>query len=108
MPSQGEKIKETVVLILLNIGLPSVDVGSDIALMIKFYIGSRSNLWCDEKYKYSDNQFLNCKLSKTGKPVGEESILRQSCYQDINRICKELKIDSITEKMCKSLGTRYI
>ena len=54
MPSQGEKIKETVVLILLNIGLPSVDVGSDIALMIKFYIGSRSNLWCDE------NQFLNC------------------------------------------------
>ena len=60
MPSQGEKIKETFVLILLNIGLPSVDVGSDIALMIKFYIGSRSNLWCDEKYKYSDNQFLNC------------------------------------------------
>ena len=60
MPTQGEKIKETVVLILLNIGLPSVDVGSDIALMIKFYIGSRSNLWCDEKYKYSDNQFLNC------------------------------------------------
>ena len=56
MLSQGEKIKETVVLILLNIGLPSVDVGSDIALMIKFYIGSRSNLWCDEKYKYSDNQ----------------------------------------------------
>ena len=51
MPSQGEKIKETVVLSLLNIALPSVDVGSDIALMIKFYIGSRSNLWCDEEYE---------------------------------------------------------
>ena len=60
------------------------------------------------KTQLTDNQFLNCKLSRTGKPVGEESISRQSCYQDINRICKELKIDSITEKMCKSLGTRYI
>ena len=51
MPSQGEKIKETVVLSLLNIALPSVDVGSDIALMTKFYVGSRSNPWCDEEYE---------------------------------------------------------
>ena len=50
MPSQGEKIKETVILSLLNIGLPSVDVGSDIALMIKFYVGSRSNPYCHDCY----------------------------------------------------------
>ena len=68
-----------------------------------------NNLWSPNfaKTQLTDNQFVNCKLSKLGKPVGEERITRQSCYQDINRICKELKIDSITEKMCKSLGTRY-
>ena len=61
MPSQGEKIKETVILSLLNIGLPSVDVGSDIALMIKFYIGSRSNPYCHEEYKYHGNPgLINC------------------------------------------------
>ena len=60
------------------------------------------------KTQLAENQFLNCKFSKIGKPVGEDGISRQSCYQDINRICKELKIDSVTEKMCKSLGTRYI
>ena len=61
MPSQGEKIKETVILSLLNIGLPSVDVGSDIALMIKFYIGSQSNPYCHEEYKYHGNPgLINC------------------------------------------------
>ena len=60
------------------------------------------------KTQLAENQFLNCKFSKAGKPVGEEGISRPSCYQDINRICNELKIDSVTEKMCKSLGTRYI
>ena len=60
------------------------------------------------KTQLAENQFLNCKFSKAGKPVGEDGISRPSCYQDINRICNELKIDSVTEKMCKSLGTRYI
>ena len=60
------------------------------------------------KTQLAENQFLNCKFSKAGKPVCEEGISRPSCYQDINRICNELKIDSVTEKMCKSLGTRYI
>ena len=60
------------------------------------------------KTQLTDDQFVNCKLSKYGRPIGNERITRQSCYQDIYRICKELKIDPITEKMCKSLGTRYI
>ena len=60
------------------------------------------------KTQLTDDQFVNCKLSKFGRPIDNERITRQSCYQDIYKICKELKIDPITEKMCKSLGTRYI
>ena len=45
----GEKIKETVVLSLLNVALPSVDVFSDLLLVVKFYIGSRINPYCYEK-----------------------------------------------------------
>ena len=60
-----------------------------------------------EKTQLTDDQFVNCKLSKFGRPIDNERITRQSCYQDIYKICKELKIDPITEKMCKSLGTRY-
>ena len=55
----GEKIKETVVLSLLNVALPSVDVFSDLLLVVKFYIGSRINPYCDEKDgSYKD--LLNC------------------------------------------------
>ena len=61
-----------------------------------------------EKTQLNDDQFINCKLKGNGRPNGNGRISRQSCYQDINKICKELKIDPITEKMCKSLGTRYI
>ena len=51
MTSRGVKIKETIILILLNIALPSVDVYSDIGLILKFYVkGSRSNPDCDQKY----------------------------------------------------------
>ena len=54
----------------------------------------------------SDDQFINCKLSKKGKP-GKGGISRPTCYSNILSLCKELKIDPITEKMCKALGTRY-
>ena len=46
---RGEKIKETVVLSLLNVALLSVDVSSDLLLIVKFYIGSRINPYCYEK-----------------------------------------------------------
>ena len=59
-----------------------------------------------EKTQMSDDQFVNCKLSKKGKP-GKGAISRPTCYSNIVSLCKELKIDPITEKMCKSLGTRY-
>ena len=59
-----------------------------------------------EKTQMSDDQFINCKLSKYGKP-GKGGISRATCYSNTLSLCKELKIDPITEKMCKSLGTRY-
>ena len=59
-----------------------------------------------EKTQLTDDQFINCKLKGNGKPNGNGRISRGTCYMDINKICKELKIDPITEKMCKSLGTR--
>ena len=48
--TRSEKIKETIMLSVLNIALPSVDVFSDLALIDKFYFGkaSRRNPWCDE------------------------------------------------------------
>ena len=49
--SKGEKIKETVVLGLLHIVLPSGDVFSDLAMIGRFYIGSRRNPYCDETFK---------------------------------------------------------
>ena len=49
-PSRGEKIKETFLLSLLNVVLPSIDVYSDLALVVNFYIGSRHNPYCDQKY----------------------------------------------------------
>ena len=50
LPSKGKKIKETVVLNLLHISMPSVDEYSDLAMIVRFYIGSQTNLNCDEKY----------------------------------------------------------
>ena len=48
--TRSENIKETIMLSVLNIALPSVDVYSDLALIDKFYFGkaSRRNPWCDE------------------------------------------------------------
>jgi len=59
-PSRGEKIKEIVLLLLLNIILPSVDVYSDIGLILKFYVKRRrSNSDCDYIYRQLEEQ-LNC------------------------------------------------
>jgi len=49
-PSRGEKIKEMVLLSLFNVALPSLDVYSDLGLIVKFYIGSRHHPYCDETY----------------------------------------------------------
>ena len=45
-----EKIKETIILSLLNVVLPSVDVYSDIALVVNFLVGSRRNPYCVELF----------------------------------------------------------
>ena len=50
MISRGEKMKETILLVLLSIILPSFDVYSDLALIYKFFQGVPSNQYCDEKY----------------------------------------------------------
>ena len=59
------------------------------------------------KTQLKEDQFINCKMTKNGKP-GDSGIARSTCYANINSLCKELKIDPITEKICKSLGTRYL
>ena len=51
MPSRSEKIRETVILGLINVALPTFDVFSDLLVGIKFFIGSRSHPLCDEKYE---------------------------------------------------------
>ena len=47
--TRSEKIKETIILGVLNIALPSVDVYSDLDMINNFYFGrpSRRNPWCD-------------------------------------------------------------
>ena len=53
-----------------------------------------------------DNQFVNSRLSSRGKAIGEKGISRSYCYSDNNKICAELKLCKISEKVCKSMGTR--
>ena len=60
MPRRWEKIKEIVLLSLLNIFLPSFDVYSDAGLIYVFYRGSRENLYCDQKYPESYEERLDC------------------------------------------------
>ena len=48
---------------MLNVVLPSVDVYSDLALVVNFLVGSRRNPYCDklhrrEHFGYRDN--MNC------------------------------------------------
>ena len=54
MGSSGERIKETVVVSLFNVALPSLDVYSDLGLIYVFYRGSRENPYCAEKYPTSN------------------------------------------------------
>ena len=53
-----------------------------------------------------DNQFVNSRLSSRGRAIGEKGISRSYCYSDNNKICAELKLCKISEKACKSIGTR--
>ena len=57
--------------------------------------------------KMTDKQFVNCKLSSGGKAVGKLGISRSTCYKDMRLVSDQLKLPMITEKICKSLGTRY-
>ena len=64
MPSRWEKIKETVILTLLSVILPSVDVFSDGGLTFVFFRGSRHNPYCDQEFEarriISWGETLNC------------------------------------------------
>ena len=53
-----------------------------------------------------DNQFLNSRISSRGRAVGDKGISRSYCYSDNNKITTELKLCKISEKVCKSMGTR--
>ena len=64
-----------------------------------------------KKTGLADDQLVNCKLSKNGNPFrdsGISGISAATCYNNVKKICSELRIDRITEKMCKAVGTRYI
>ena len=61
-----------------------------------------------EKTQLANDQFINCKISRNGNPYGDSGITGATCYANTKKICSELNIDQITEKMCKAVGTRYI
>ena len=44
-----QKVKETLVLTILNVALPTVDIFTDLISITKFYIGSLTHIDCDEK-----------------------------------------------------------
>ena len=62
-PTLREKIKETVLLCVLNVVLPSLDVYSDLAIIAVFYTGSRENPFCQDFFEtfqewyYAVNQY---------------------------------------------------
>ena len=56
--------------------------------------------------KLKDGQCVNTKLNRSGVAIGIDSISRSTCYQDNKKICSSLKLAAISEKLCKSLGTR--
>ena len=74
-PGRGEKIKETVVLGLLNVALPTVDVYSDAALIVRvFSYEIPSNPFCDEKWQGDKarhrcyNELPRANLTHTASP----------------------------------------
>ena len=60
MVDRRTKIKETIFLGVLNVALPSVDVYSDLGLIVNFYVGSRYNPDCDMKYNWRHKKRINC------------------------------------------------
>ena len=44
-----QKVKETVLLTIINVALPTVDIFTDLISIIKFYIGTLTHTDCDEK-----------------------------------------------------------
>ena len=44
-----QKVKETLLLTIFNIALPTVDIFTDLISIIKFYIGTLAHADCDEK-----------------------------------------------------------
>ena len=57
-----QKIKETILITILNVLLPSVDIFTDLGSVIKLYIGTRTHLDCDELSElepYSDDPWLS-------------------------------------------------
>ena len=56
--------------------------------------------------KLKDGQCINAKLGRNGAAIGTEGISRSTCYQDNKKICSSLRLSTISEKLCKSLGTR--
>ena len=61
MLTTSQKIKETILVTIFNIGLPSVDIFTDLGSVIKLYIGTRTHPDCDETSElqpYSDDPFF--------------------------------------------------
>ena len=58
-------MKETILLVLLSIILPSFDVYSDLALIVKFYIGSRYNPYCDQEFQSGGIELFDCHYDNT-------------------------------------------
>ena len=56
-----QKIKETILITIFNVLLPSVDIFTDLGSVIKLYIGGRIHPNCDERSElqpFSDDLFL--------------------------------------------------
>ena len=49
MLSTFQKVKETVLIFLLNIALPTVDISTDLISIAKLYIGTETHTDCDEE-----------------------------------------------------------
>ena len=56
-----QKIKETILITILNVLLPSVDIFTDLGSVIKLYMGTKTHPDCDERSElqpYSDDPSL--------------------------------------------------
>ena len=81
MASRWEKIKETIILTLLSVILPTVDVYSDGGLVFVFYRGSRENPYCYQEYRarrISWRELWNCHYNDS---VPTSSVTYSSYYE---------------------------